>query len=183
MAESIPSTNNAVRMSLENFRARQQAGEPAIVLDVRNPKEWDRGDAKIPGALRAPIPNSGSIRAGPGIASSWPTEPDRRKRTAPVWRSSSENRASRKPMPCSVVSRPGKRPAIRSSRRPCRHRERSRISGHDLWVARRACDLPSIGFGLLGSGRREIPSEPARIPTSWAHARRNVAAPIHPAAQ
>jgi rhodanese-related sulfurtransferase len=53
MVQSIPSTNNPLKMSAEDFRARQEAGEAAIALDVRNPKEWDRGDAKIPGALRA----------------------------------------------------------------------------------------------------------------------------------
>ncbi len=40
-------------MSAEAFRARQEAGEPALVLDVRSPKEWDRSDVKIPSALRA----------------------------------------------------------------------------------------------------------------------------------
>jgi hypothetical protein len=40
-------------MSVETFRARQEAGEPAVVLDARGPRDWDLGDAKIPGALRA----------------------------------------------------------------------------------------------------------------------------------
>jgi len=40
-------------MSVEAFRARKEAGEPSLVLDVRNPKDWDRGDTKISGALRA----------------------------------------------------------------------------------------------------------------------------------
>ena len=61
--------------------------------------------------------DSGSIRAGPRIASSWPFVPGRRKRPAPMWRSSSENGASRKPMPCSVVSMHGNRPVFRWNRR------------------------------------------------------------------
>ena len=40
-------------MSAETFRARQEAGEPALVLDVCSPKDWVRSDAKIFGALRA----------------------------------------------------------------------------------------------------------------------------------
>jgi hypothetical protein len=40
-------------MSVETFRGRQEAGEAAVVLDVRGPSDWDLGDAIIPGALRA----------------------------------------------------------------------------------------------------------------------------------
>ncbi len=40
-------------MSAETFRGWQEAGEPALVLDVRSPKDWVRSDVKIPGALRA----------------------------------------------------------------------------------------------------------------------------------
>jgi rhodanese-related sulfurtransferase len=40
-------------MRVESFPARQQAGEAAIILDVRGPKDWERSETKIPGALRA----------------------------------------------------------------------------------------------------------------------------------
>lgn len=40
-------------MSAEGFRARQEAGEVAIVLDVRGPRDWEQSSAKISGALRA----------------------------------------------------------------------------------------------------------------------------------
>ncbi len=43
----------SLRMSVEEFRARQQSGEATVVLDVRGPKDWDRSHAKIPGAQRA----------------------------------------------------------------------------------------------------------------------------------
>ncbi len=53
MAQPVQSNDKPLRMSGESFRARQQSGEATVVLDVRGPKEWDRGDTKIPGALRA----------------------------------------------------------------------------------------------------------------------------------
>jgi hypothetical protein len=53
MAESTPSSEKPLRMSVEAFRARREAREPSVVLDVRGPKDWDLSDARIPGALRA----------------------------------------------------------------------------------------------------------------------------------
>ena len=53
MAQSIPPTDEPLRMSVETFRGRQEAGEAAVVLEVRGPSDWHLGDAKIPGALRA----------------------------------------------------------------------------------------------------------------------------------
>ncbi len=53
MARQESSGDKPLRMSAETFRARQEAGEQSIVLDVRGPKDWDRSDAKILGALRA----------------------------------------------------------------------------------------------------------------------------------
>jgi rhodanese-related sulfurtransferase len=40
-----------LRISLGDFHARLEAGEPATVFDVRNPNDWDRSNWKIPGAL------------------------------------------------------------------------------------------------------------------------------------
>jgi rhodanese-related sulfurtransferase len=53
MAQSVPSSDEPLRMSVETFRARQEAGEVAIVLDVRGPRDWQQSGAKIFGALRA----------------------------------------------------------------------------------------------------------------------------------
>ena len=53
MARQNSPGGEPLRMSAGAFRARQEAGEAAIILDVRGPKDWDRSDAKIPGALRA----------------------------------------------------------------------------------------------------------------------------------
>lgn len=53
MTESTRANDKAPRMSVEAFRARQEAGEPSVVLDVRGPKDWGLSDSKIPGALRA----------------------------------------------------------------------------------------------------------------------------------
>jgi hypothetical protein len=53
MAQSVPSTDEPLRMSVATFRARQEAGEAVVVLDVRGPRDWGLGDARIPGALRA----------------------------------------------------------------------------------------------------------------------------------
>jgi rhodanese-related sulfurtransferase len=53
MAQSVPSSDEPLRMSVETFRARQEAGEVAIVLDVRGPRDWEQSSAKISGALRA----------------------------------------------------------------------------------------------------------------------------------
>jgi hypothetical protein len=53
MARQDSPSEKPLRMSPGAFRARQEAGEPALVLDVRSPRDWDLSDAKIPGALRA----------------------------------------------------------------------------------------------------------------------------------
>lgn len=53
MAQSVPSSDEPLQMSAETFRTRQEAGEVAIVLDVRGPRDWEQSSAKIPGALRA----------------------------------------------------------------------------------------------------------------------------------
>lgn len=53
MTESAQLNEKPLRMSVEAFRARQEAGQPSIVLDVRGPKDWGLSDSKIPGALRA----------------------------------------------------------------------------------------------------------------------------------
>ena len=53
MAQSVPSSDEPLRMSVETFRARQEAGEVAIVLDVRGPRDWEQSGAKVSGALRA----------------------------------------------------------------------------------------------------------------------------------
>ncbi len=53
MARQDSPSDKPLRMSAEAFRARQEAGEQPIVLDVRGPKDWDRSDVKIPGAQRA----------------------------------------------------------------------------------------------------------------------------------
>ncbi len=66
MAQSIPSADKPLRMNVEAFRARQEVGEPSVVLDVRGQRAWDLSDAKIPGALRA-FPE---VRIDPG----WPRD-------------------------------------------------------------------------------------------------------------
>lgn len=45
-------SDNPLRISVEDFHARLDAGEPATVIDVRNSNDWDRSDRKIFGALR-----------------------------------------------------------------------------------------------------------------------------------
>jgi hypothetical protein len=52
MARQDSPSDKPLWMSAEAFRARQEAGEPSTVLDVRGPRDWDLSDAKIPGALR-----------------------------------------------------------------------------------------------------------------------------------
>jgi rhodanese-related sulfurtransferase len=53
MTQSVPASDEPLGMSLETFRARQEAGEVAIVLDVRGPRDWEQSSMKISGALRA----------------------------------------------------------------------------------------------------------------------------------
>jgi rhodanese-related sulfurtransferase len=53
MAQPVPSIDNPLWMSAEGFQARQEAGEVAIVLDVRDPRDWEQSGARISGALRA----------------------------------------------------------------------------------------------------------------------------------
>lgn len=54
MAATLPVTDDhPLRISAAAFRARQKAGENAIILDVRNERQWAEGDGKLPGALRA----------------------------------------------------------------------------------------------------------------------------------
>jgi hypothetical protein len=52
MAKQDSASDKPLRMSAEAFRARQEAGEPSLVLDVRGPRDWERRGAKIAGALR-----------------------------------------------------------------------------------------------------------------------------------
>ena len=55
-------SDNPLRISVEDLHARLEAGEPATVFDVRNPNDWDRSNWKIPGALR---PLQGEIALDP----------------------------------------------------------------------------------------------------------------------
>ncbi len=43
------------RISMDELRARMNAGEPFVFLDTRNPQAWGESDTKIPGALRVPV--------------------------------------------------------------------------------------------------------------------------------
>jgi len=55
-------SDNPLRISVEDLHDRLEAGEPATVFDVRNPNDWDRSNWKIPGALR---PLQGEIALDP----------------------------------------------------------------------------------------------------------------------
>jgi hypothetical protein len=40
-------------MSAAQARRCMQSGDPATILDVRNPEAWDTSNAKVRGAVRA----------------------------------------------------------------------------------------------------------------------------------
>jgi rhodanese-related sulfurtransferase len=52
MATYATTTGQAARISPRELKSRMDAGEPATILDVRNPKAWDSSDVKIRGAVR-----------------------------------------------------------------------------------------------------------------------------------
>ena len=43
-----------LRISIDELRARMEAGEDFVFIDTRNPQAWAESDAKLPGALRIP---------------------------------------------------------------------------------------------------------------------------------
>lgn len=60
MPASAQSNDKPLRMSVEAFRVRQEAGGPPIVLDIRGPKDWDRseGPRRPAGLSRDPDPSA-----------------------------------------------------------------------------------------------------------------------------
>ncbi len=60
-------TVQARRISAEDLKRRLEAGEPATILDVRNPVAWDSSAVKIRGAVRAELAH---LHVDPG----WPKD-------------------------------------------------------------------------------------------------------------
>jgi hypothetical protein len=52
MATAGQTATQAVRISAEDAKRRLEGGEPATILDVRNPKVWGSSTVKIRGAVR-----------------------------------------------------------------------------------------------------------------------------------
>ena len=52
MATASPTPTQAARINAEDAKRRLEAGEPATILDVRNPKVWGPSNVKIRGAMR-----------------------------------------------------------------------------------------------------------------------------------
>jgi rhodanese-related sulfurtransferase len=67
MATYATTTGQAARISPRELKSRMDAGEPATILDVRNPKAWDSSDVKIRGAVRV-SPDQ------PMVDSPWPKD-------------------------------------------------------------------------------------------------------------
>jgi hypothetical protein len=67
MASSSHQAVHSLRMTAEDVRKREEAGEPVTFLDVRNPQAWESSPIKIAGAIRA---LAGQFRIDP----SWPKD-------------------------------------------------------------------------------------------------------------
>jgi hypothetical protein len=52
MATAAQTATQAPRISAEDAKRRVESGEPATILDVRNPKVWGSSNTKIRGATR-----------------------------------------------------------------------------------------------------------------------------------
>lgn len=52
--ESVPddTNNGGLRIGVEQFKKRLEAGEPMTVLDARNKGPWQSSPVKVPGAIR-----------------------------------------------------------------------------------------------------------------------------------
>ncbi len=46
---------DSLRINKEEVKARQDAGEEIVFLDIRNPGPWERAERKIKGAIRMPL--------------------------------------------------------------------------------------------------------------------------------
>lgn len=42
------------KVSIHEVKARVDRGDPLVIIDSRNNKEWDESPMKIPGAIRVP---------------------------------------------------------------------------------------------------------------------------------
>ena len=114
MARSVPSSDNPLRIGVESFQARQEAGEVAIVLDVRGPRDWEQSGARF-----LPLRAYPELRMDPRWPKdrlilafcAWPQDATRAHVALQL-----ANGASRKPMPCSMVSVRGNGPVFRWNR-------------------------------------------------------------------
>jgi hypothetical protein len=52
MAGSQSADNSNLRIGVDDFKQRFEAGEPITVLDARNREPWDSSPVKIQGAMR-----------------------------------------------------------------------------------------------------------------------------------
>jgi hypothetical protein len=52
MATAGQTATQAPRISAEDAKRRLEGGEPATILDLRNPKVWGSSNMKIRGAIR-----------------------------------------------------------------------------------------------------------------------------------
>jgi rhodanese-related sulfurtransferase len=52
MATASQTATQSLRISAEDAKRRLEGGEPATILDVRNPKVWNSSNVKIRGAIR-----------------------------------------------------------------------------------------------------------------------------------
>ncbi len=52
MASSHSADNSNLRIRVDDFKRRLEAGEPITVLDARNREPWDSSPIKIQGAIR-----------------------------------------------------------------------------------------------------------------------------------
>jgi rhodanese-related sulfurtransferase len=46
---------DAPRITIDELRARMEAGEDFTIIDVRNPAAWDQSDTMLPEAVRIPL--------------------------------------------------------------------------------------------------------------------------------
>jgi sulfur-carrier protein adenylyltransferase/sulfurtransferase len=48
-----------LRITVDEFQKRMEAGEDFVLIDTRNPEAWSQSDVKLPEAIRLPMDKLG----------------------------------------------------------------------------------------------------------------------------
>jgi hypothetical protein len=48
---------DALRITVDELRKRMESGEDFVLIDTRNPQQWEKSEVKMPEAIRVPLDN------------------------------------------------------------------------------------------------------------------------------